>query len=201
MAMTILYPVGSHLYVNLTNRCPCSCTFCIRQSGDGAYGSDSLWLEHEPEMAEIRAAFSKYSLADYTEIVFCGYGEPTERLDVMLETAEYAKSLAGCPKIRLNTNGLSDKIHGVPTAERLKGLIDIVSVSLNAGTKDAYLAVTRPKWEDAFEAMQAFAVDCKQYVEKVMFTVVDVISAEEIAAAQALSDSLGIPLRVRPYDS
>lgn len=201
MAMTILYPVGSHLYVNLTNRCPCSCTFCIRQNGDGAYGSDSLWLEHEPEMAEIRAAFSKYSLADYTEIVFCGYGEPTERLDVMLETAEYAKTLAGCPKIRLNTNGLSDKIHGVPTAERLKGLIDIVSVSLNAGTKDAYLAVTRPKWEDAFEAMQAFAVDCKQYVEKVMFTVVDVISAEEISAAQALSDSLGIPLRVRPYDS
>ncbi len=201
MAMTILYPVGSHLYVNLTNRCPCSCTFCIRQNGDGAYGSDSLWLEHEPEMAEIRAAFSKYSLADYTEIVFCGYGEPTERLDVMLETAEYAKTLAGCPKIRLNTNGLSDKIHGVPTAERLKGLIDIVSVSLNAGTKDAYLAVTRPKWDDAFEAMQAFAVDCKQYVEKVMFTVVDVISAEEISAAQALSDSLGIPLRVRPYDS
>ncbi|MBR3679679.1 MAG: TIGR04100 family radical SAM protein [Oscillospiraceae bacterium] len=199
--MTILYPVGSHLYVNLTNRCPCSCTFCIRQNGDGAYGSDSLWLEHEPEMAEIRAAFSKYSLADYTEIVFCGYGEPTERLDVMLETAEYAKTLAGCPKIRLNTNGLSDKIHGVPTAERLKGLIDIVSVSLNAGTKDAYLAVTRPKWDDAFEAMQAFAVDCKQYVEKVMFTVVDVISAEEISAAQALSDSLGIPLRVRPYDS
>lgn len=201
MAMTILYPVGSHLYVNLTNRCPCSCTFCIRQNGDGAYGSDSLWLEHEPEMAEIRAAFSKYSLADYTEIVFCGYGEPTERLDVMLETAEYAKTLAGCPKIRLNTNGLSDKIYGVPTAERLKGLIDIVSVSLNAGTKDAYLAVTRPKWDDAFEAMQAFAVDCKQYVEKVMFTVVDVISAEEISAAQALSDSLGIPLRVRPYDS
>lgn len=201
MAMTILYPVGSHLYVNLTNRCPCSCTFCIRQNGDGAYGSDSLWLEHEPEMAEIRAAFSKYSLADYTEIVFCGYGEPTERLDVMLETAEYAKTLAGCPKIRLNTNGLSDKIHGLPTAERLKGLIDIVSVSLNAGTKDAYLAVTRPKWDDAFEAMQAFAVDCKQYVEKVMFTVVDVISAEEISAAQALSDSLGIPLRVRPYDS
>lgn len=201
MAMTILYPVGSHLYVNLTNQCPCSCTFCIRQNGDGAYGSDSLWLEHEPDMAEIREAFAKFTLSDYTELVFCGYGEPTERLDLLIRTAKYAKSLEGCPKLRLNTNGLSDKIHGEPTAAKLEGLLDTVSISLNAGTKDAYLAVTRPKWDDAFEALQAFALDCKQYVPNVMFTVVDVISKEEIDAAQALSDSLGIPLRVRPYDS
>lgn len=200
-SMTILYPVGQHLYVNLTNQCPCRCTFCIRQNGDGAYGSDSLWLAHEPTMEEIRAAFAAWNLADFTELVFCGYGEPTVRLDTLCETAAYAKSLPNCPPIRLNTNGLSDKIHGVPTAHRLKGLVDVVSVSLNAGTEAEYLAVTRPKWEDSFEAMQAFASACKQYVPRVMFTVVDVIPPAEIAAAQALADSLGIPLRVRPYDS
>lgn len=201
MAMTILYPVGEHLYVNLTNKCPCACTFCIRQNGDGAYGSDSLWLQHDPTLAEVKKAFEAWNLADFTELVFCGYGEPTEALEMLLLTAQYAKTLPGCPPVRLNTNGLSDLIHGKKTAYLLEGLVDTVSISLNAGTKQEYLAVTRPKWDTAFEAMQQFAVDCKPYVKKVMFTVVDVIPKEEIAAAQQVADSLGIPLRVRKYDS
>ena len=201
MAMTILYPVGQHLYVNLTNKCPCACTFCIRQNGDGAYGSDSLWLEHDPDLDEIKAAFAKWDLSQFTELVFCGYGEPTEALPMLLQTAAYAKTLPGCPPIRLNTNGLSDLIHGEPTAFNFAGLIDTVSISLNAGTEKAYMAVTRPKWDNAFEAMQKFAVDCKKYVPKVMFTVVDVIPQSEIEAAQAVADRLGIPLRVRKYDS
>lgn len=201
MAMTILYPVGEHLYVNLTNKCPCACTFCIRQNGDGAYGSDSLWLQHDPTLAEVKKAFEAWNLADFTELVFCGYGEPTEALEMLLLTAQYAKTLPGCPLVRLNTNGLSDLIHGKKTAYLLEGLVDTVSISLNAGTKQEYLAVTRPKWDNAFEAMQQFAVDCKPYVKKVMFTVVDVIPKEEIEAAQQVADSLGIPLRVRKYDS
>ena len=87
MAMTILYPVGEHLYVNLTNKCPCACTFCIRQNGDGAYGSDSLWLQHDPSLAEVKKAFEAWNLADFTELVFCGYGEPTEALEILLLTA------------------------------------------------------------------------------------------------------------------
>ena len=201
MAMTILYPVGEHLYVNLTNKCPCACTFCIRQNGDGAYGSDSLWLQHDPTIAEVKKAFEAWNLADFTELVFCGYGEPTEALEMLLLTAQYARTLPGCPPVRLNTNGLSDLIHGKKTAHLLEGLVDTVSISLNAGTKQEYLAVTRPKWDNAFEAMQQFAVDCKPYVKKVMFTVVDVIPKEEIEAAQQVADSLGIPLRVRKYDS
>ena len=201
MAMTILYPVGEHLYVNLTNKCPCACTFCIRQNGDGAYGSDSLWLQHDPTLAEVKKAFEAWNLADFTELVFCGYGEPTEALEILLLTAQYAKTLPGCPPVRLNTNGLSDLIHGKKTAQLLEGLIDTVSISLNAGTEKEYLAVTRPKWDNAFSAMQQFAVDCRQYVKQVMFTVVDVIPKEEIEAAQQVADSLGIPLRVRKYDS
>ena len=201
MAMTILYPVGQHLYVNLTNKCPCACTFCIRQNGDGAYGSDSLWLEHDPDLDEIKAAFAKWDLSQFTELVFCGYGEPTEALPMLLQTAAYAKTLPGCPPIRLNTNGLSDLIHGEPTASQFAGLLDTVSISLNAGTEKEYMAVTRPKWDNAFEAMQKFALDCKKYVPKVMFTVVDVIPQSEIEAAQAVADRLGIPLRVRKYDS
>lgn len=201
MSMTILYEVGNNLYVNLTNKCPCSCTFCIRNNGDGAYGSDSLWLEHDPEEHEILKEFEKYDLSRYNEIVFCGYGEPTMRLDVMLSVIRKLKENE-CPAIRLNTNGLSDLIHGEPTAHKLKGLVDTVSISLNAGTKEEYLKVTRPKYGDeSFEAMQKFASDCKNYVPSVILTVVDIIGKDQIAASQAVADKLGVKLRVRTYES
>ena len=199
-AMTILYTVGDKLYVNMTNRCPCRCTFCIRNNGDGAYGSDSLWLEREPTVDEIKAEFGKYTLSDFTEVVFCGYGEPMERADELAEIAAFIKENSDI-KIRLNTNGLGDRIQGRPTAEMLGGKIDIVSVSLNSCDREKYNAVTRPKWDDAFEAMLDFASDCKKYVPKVMFTVVDVISPEEIEGSRALAEKLGIELRVRTYDS
>lgn len=201
MAMTIVYEVGNNLYVNLTNKCPCSCTFCIRNNGDGAYGSDSLWLEHDPSDQEIIQALKEHNFKNYKEIVFCGYGEPTERLDCLTAAASFIKKNDG-PPIRLNTNGLADLIHGKPVAYKLQGLCDIVSISLNAGTKEEYLKVTRPSFGDkSFEAMQRFAIDRKKYVKTVIFTVVDVIGSEEITAAQEIADKLGIPLRVRKYES
>ena len=63
--MTILYTVGDKLYINLTNKCPCSCTFCIRQNGDGAYGSDSLWLDREPTVDEVLSELEKYDLTQF----------------------------------------------------------------------------------------------------------------------------------------
>ena len=67
-AMTISYEVGSNLYLNLTNKCPCSCTFCIRNHADGAYGSDPLWLAHEPTWDEIIMNLRKRDLKKYKEI-------------------------------------------------------------------------------------------------------------------------------------
>ena len=102
--------------------------------------------------------------------------------------------------IRINTNGLSDLIHGRKTAVDLKGLVDIVSVSLNAGTETEYLKVTRPKYgAAAYPAMQQFALDCKQYVPQVMFSVVDILPQPELDAAQQLADRLGIHLRIRQF--
>lgn len=196
----MLYTVGNKIYVNLTNRCPCACTFCIRQNGDGAYGSDSLWLEREPTVDEVIAEFGKYDISKYTEVVFCGYGEPMERAEDVAFIGRYIKENLGLP-VRLNTNGLGDKINDKPTAEMLEGAVDIVSISLNQCDKEKYNAVTRPKWEDGFDAMISFAADCKKYVPKVMFTVVDVIPPEDISRCKALAMSLGIELRVRPYDS
>lgn len=199
--MTILYDVGGKLYINLTNKCPCNCTFCIRNNGDGAYGSDSLWLEHEPSLDEVKAAFAKVDMSKYKEVVFCGYGEPMERVNEVIAVGEFVKANYGDVTVRLNTNGLGDKIHGVPTAKLLQGAVDIVSISLNSYCKEKYNEVTRPKWDDAFDAMLSFAADCKSYLPQVVFTVVDVIPPEDISRAKALAMSIGIPLRVREYEN
>lgn len=195
--MTILYTVGDGLYVNLTNLCPCDCTFCIRQNGPGAYGSDPLWLEHEPTYEEVIAAFDAFDLSAFKELVFCGYGEPMERPDLLLRVCSFVRGTSNIP-IRINTNGLSDLINGHPTAPMLDGLVDTVSISLNAPTAEEYLEVTRPCFgAPAFDAMLKFATECKKYVPEVLFTVVDVLAPADIEAAQRLADSLGIALRVR----
>ncbi len=199
--LTFVYAVHDNLYINLTNRCPCNCTFCIRQSGDGAYGSDSLWLEREPTCEEVLREFDKYDMSRFGEIVFCGYGEPTERAEDTAFIGRELKKRYPDKLIRLNTNGLSDKINGRPTANLFEGAVDIVSISLNSGNAEDYRKVTRPKWEDSFEAMLKFAAECKKYVPKVMFTVVDVISEREINESKALSEKMGIPLRIRSYDT
>ncbi len=200
-AMTIAYEVGDNLYLNLTNRCPCACTFCIRTLSDGAYGSDPLWLAHEPSQAEIIAALEHFDLAKYHEIVFCGFGEPTERLDVLRETATWLKA-HGAASVRLNTNGLADLLYAKPTAAALADVVDTVSISLNAGTKQAYLDVTRPKFgEKSFEAMQQYALDCKAYVPHVVMTVVDILPPDELETAKQLAQKLGISLRVRKFDN
>lgn len=201
-AMTISYEVGNNLYLNLTNKCPCSCTFCIRNSADGAYGSDPLWLEHEPTVSEIMTDLDKHDLTKYDEIVFCGYGEPTCRLDALLEVANELKSRPSCPLLRINTNGLSDLINEKSTAECICEALDIISISLNAGTEDEYMKVTRPKYSNAFEAMQKFTADCvKTGKAKVIMSVVDVIPQEQIDASRAIAEKLGAVLRVREFES
>lgn len=195
--MTILYDYKESLYINITNQCPCSCVFCIRKETDHVGNSDSLWLDHEPTLEEIKNEFKKIDLKKYNEIVFCGYGEPLVRINEVIEVAKYIRSISNI-KIRINTNGLSDLIHNKKTAVLLKDYIDSVSISLNAPNKTRYNEVTRPKFgEKAFDALLEFAVDCKKYIKEVNFSVVDEISDKEIEESQKLADKMNIELRVR----
>lgn len=195
--MTILYDYKESLYINITNQCPCSCVFCIRKETDHVGNSDSLWLDHEPTLEEIKDEFKKIDLKKYNEIVFCGYGEPLVRINEVIEVAKYIRSISDI-KIRINTNGLSDLIHNKKTAVLLKDYIDSVSISLNAPNKTRYNEVTRPKFgEKSFDALLEFAVDCKKYIKEVNFSVVDEISDEEIEESQKLADKMNIELRVR----
>ena len=200
--MTITYSGNTGIYVNMTNRCPCDCTFCLRQNGDSYFGSGSLWLPREPSVKEVCDSIDAWDLSKYGEIVFCGYGEPTERLYDLLEVARYIRSKSDI-KIRINTNGLSDLIWQKPTACELSGLIDAVSISLNATNKEEYLKTVRPKFGIAsYDAMLKFAKDCTACVPSVIMTVVDVVtSKEEQELAGKICESVGATLRIRPYEN
>lgn len=197
--MTILYEYENGLYVNLTNTCTCSCTFCIRLGHDGVGTADSLWLERDPSTEEVLAAFAQRDLSKYDEVVFCGYGEPTERLEQLIAACRYIRSVSDIP-IRINTNGLASLSHGKDVPPLLEGLIDTVSVSMNAPTEEEYLQVTQPCFgKGAFDAMLTFVRECKGRFPKVMVTAVDVITDDQAARCQALADELGVPFRLRTF--
>ena len=200
--MTITYQVRNGIYVNMTNRCPCACTFCLRANGDGVYGSDSLWLEREPSVEEICSSLDEWDLKKYDEVVFCGYGEPTERLDDLLKVAEYLKNKDFQVKTRINTNGLADLIWNGSVAHRLEGLIDSVSVSLNTDDPQEYLEVVRPRFgEGSYEAMKKFTADCARFVPEVVMTVVDqVTTPQQQENCREICRELGAVLRVRPFE-
>lgn len=202
--MVITYPLKSGLYVNLTNRCPCACTFCLRQNAPGVFGTDSLWLEREPTVDEIIESIESRNLDDFAELVFCGYGEPTERLDDLLAVARHVKEVRPRMLVRINTNGLSDLIHGEPTAVKLKGLVDTVSISLNTPDPEEYLKVCRPKFGlESWQAMLDFAKSCRDCVPDVVMTIVGspVTTPEVQEKCKAITDSLGVRLRIRPYET
>lgn len=200
--MTITYQVKNSIYVNMTNKCPCACTFCLRNNGDGVYGSDSLWLEREPGVEEVINDIDKWDVNAYDEVVFCGYGEPTERLDDLLEVAAHIKANYKTP-IRINTNGLSDLIWGEPTAVKMKGLIDTLSISLNTNDPKEYLDVVRPCFgEESYQAMLDFTKSAKPYVPNIVMTIVGepVTTPEVQADCKRITDELGVKLRIRPYE-
>lgn len=199
--MTVTYVVENALYINVTNRCTNNCEFCIRKNGDGAYGSDSLWLEREPTEEEILDSVFSRDLSTYSEIVFCGYGEPSIRLDTVVSVAKKIKEKHPI-KVRINTNGHSSLYHGYNTAPLYEGAFDCVSISLNTPSAERYDRICRPHYAGSHAAMLEFAEEVKKHVPSVMISVVkDFITPEELDECHKIADSLGVYLKVRDYIS
>ena len=191
---------GITCYVNSTNQCTCSCTFCLRQTKEMMEGN-TLWLKKEPSVEEIINEFEKYDLHDFKEIVFCGFGEPLIRHDDLMQVAKYLKQKRPDIKIRVNTNGLSSLYHKRDITSEFEGLLDTVSISLNASNKEEYLRLTRSRYGIAsFDEMLDFTKKCKAYVPHVVLTVVDINGQEEIEKCQKIADEIGVTLRVRPFE-
>lgn len=198
----VFYDYGGGLYVNMTNKCPCRCAFCIRDMVDSLGDADSLWLKREPSKEELMKMLKQQNLAAYDEIVFCGYGEPTERLDCLLAVCDYVKNdplLKEKLKMRLNTNGLSDLINDKPTAREFSGRLDAISISLNAPTAEKYNELCRPKFGiQSFDEILRFTEEVKQYVPDVTMSVVSgSISSQDIEECRKTAAKLGVKFRVR----
>lgn len=198
----VFYDYGGGLYVNMTNKSPCRCAFCIRDMVDSLGDADSLWLKREPSKEELMKMLKQQNLAAYDEIVFCGYGEPTERLDCLLAVCDYVKNdplLKGRLKTRLNTNGLSDFINDRPTAREFSGRLDAISISLNAPTAEKYNELCRPKFGiQSFDEILRFTQEVKQYVPDVTMSVVSgSISSQDVEECRKTAAKLGVKFRVR----
>ena len=203
--MTITYEYEDALYVNLTNRCNCNCEFCLRhgKAQGSIYTEDSLWLEHEPTRQEAMDSFLSRDVCSYREIVFCGYGEPTYRLDDILWLVDQLKARFGdkLPPVRIINNGNANLILGRDVCPELKGRIATVSISLNAITAQEYVALCHPvQGEAAYQAMLDFARESKQYVPHVILTIVDKDKTpEEIQTCKDIARDLGVKLRIRSF--
>ena len=196
----IIYTFEGSPYFNIANKCPCSCVFCVRDKKDVVGEAKKMWHDKQPEFADVKAAIDAFDWQDYNEAVFCGYGEPTNALDLLLEAAEYMKKTHPAVKLRLNTNGLSDLINGKPTAQLICKNIDSFSVSLNEMTSEKYDKITRNIFPGrAFDALLKFTGDCVKCGADVRMTVVDIISAEDIEKARKICESTGAKFRVREF--
>lgn len=191
--MVIAYPIHGSLYLNITNRCPNSCVFCIREGQTGM--GYNLWLEREPSTAEVINAIQDPS--SYREIVFCGYGEPLLRPEVVGEVSKWLKQWP--IQVRLNTNGLADLFLGYDVLPSLKGLIDVVSISLNADNAELYQKITGSSFGNtAFPAVLDFAKRSRDYIPKVILSVVDYPGVDP-EQAKLIADDMGVEFRIRKY--
>ncbi|MDF2838536.1 MAG: radical domain protein [Evtepia sp.] len=200
--MTITYEYGDGLYINLTNRCDCACVFCIRKNDSEAIFDHNLWLPQEPSREDALADILSWDLTQFSELVFCGYGEPTYRIDEILWICDRLReAVSNLPPIRLNTNGHGSLINERNIVPELAGRLDRISVSLNASTPTEYCAVTRPRaGMAAWDAMLEFVRESAKVVPEVVLTVVDYEkSSEELEACNQLATNLGVILRVRSY--
>lgn len=198
----IIYTLEGGTYFNITNKCPCNCTFCIRSKGPKVGEADNLWFYgKEPTLEDIFSAIHKYDFSSVNEVVFCGYGEPTERIEDLLAIVAKLRQINPAMKLRLNTNGLSDLIHGRSTAKEIGEAFDVVSVSLNDPDSDSYDKVTRNKFPTkAFPAMLKFTKECALYCKNVRMTVVDVIGEENIEKSRKIAEELGVEFYCRSFE-
>ncbi|MDI6871248.1 MAG: TatD family nuclease-associated radical SAM protein [Bacillota bacterium] len=191
----IAYRFKDALYLNITNRCTNDCTFCLRRHREGIAGQ-RLWLEAEPEAGAVLAEIG--DPAPYREVVFCGFGEPLLRLDVVKEVAAALRRTYPGLRLRVDTNGLANLVYGRNIVPELVGLIDAVSISLNAPTAGEYERLCRPSLPGAFEAVLDFTREAVRAVPEVTLTAV-ALPGLDLEACRRLAESLGARFRVRPF--
>ena len=196
MAQQISYPIGNRLYLSINDRCTLECAFCPKTQGSLKVHDFDLTMDHRPEVEEIIAAVG--DPARYDEVVFCGYGEPTLRLKVLLQVATYIKEHGG--RVRVNTDGLVNLVHKDDMLPQMGKVVDALSVSLNAQDEATYERHCRPNLPGSYQAMLRFLKEAPRYIPEVTATAIEGMEGVDIAACRRLAEGLGVRFRKRELD-
>jgi TatD family-associated radical SAM protein len=189
----ISYQIDNNLYLSITDRCTLECAFCPKTLGDMTVKGYDLSFDHRPTAEEIIASIDDPTR--YDEVVFCGYGEPTMRLNVLLEVARHVKKLGG--RVRVNTDGLSNLVHKHDTLPELGECVDALSVSLNGQNREVYDRHCRPNLPGSYEAMLDFLARAPEFIADVTATAIDGLEGVDIPACEAIAKRLGVKFRRR----
>ncbi|RMF86675.1 MAG: radical SAM protein [Nitrospirae bacterium] len=192
----IAYPIRGALYLNLTNACTLRCRFCPKHQGSWVVGGHPLELARGPAFEEVVAAVG--DPRPYREVVFCGLGEPTLRLGLLLRVADWLKG-QGVARVRLNTDGLANLVHGRDVTPELAGRIDAVSVSLNAQDEATYVRHCAPPLPGAYAACKAFIRAATAHVPEVVATALEGLPGVDVEACRRIAEGLGARYRRRTY--
>ena len=189
------YSLRGNRYLNVTSRCTLRCVFCPKFNGEWTVQDYRLRLhaEQEPDAAALLAAAGEPG--QYREVVFCGLGEPSLRLYTVLEVGAELRRRG--VRVRLNTDGLANLVHGRDVTPDLEDSVDAVSISLNAQDPEVYHKHCRPPQSDAYPAMLEFAERAKEFVPNVTLTAIDGLPGVDIDACRAVAERLEVGFRRR----
>lgn len=196
LPLPVAYSLNGNRYLNVTNRCTLRCAFCPKFNGSWNVRGHELRLRREPSAADLVDAVGDPQ--DYSEIVFCGLGEPLLALDRVLAAARALKEMGGY--IRINTDGLANLVQGRDITPALEGCVDALSISLNAQDEPIYDRHCRPPHPGCFQAVQDFARCARECVPEVTLTAIDGLEGVDIAACEAIAERLGVNFRRRLLD-
>lgn len=192
----IAYELHGNCYLNITSRCTLRCPFCPKHQKTWEVQEYDLRLKHEPSVEEVLAAVG--DVTRYKSIVFCGLGEPTQRLDALLAIARAVK--VGGAHVRVNTDGLANLIHGRDVTPEMAEVVDAVSISMNAQNAELYEQHTRPKRSGGFEAMLDFAHRAHEVGMDVTLTAIDGLAGVDVDTCERMARALGVKFRRRVLD-
>lgn len=193
---TVTYKIQDRLYINITDRCTLTCLFCPKQKGSYYVHNYDLQLNKRPHADSVIAQINDPRI--YKEIVFCGYGEPTLRLKTILEISKYIKSGGG--KVRINTDGLANRVNKRNVLSEMAGIVDTLSVSLTAQNRSVYERHCQPAFPGAYESVIEFLTEAPAYVPNVVATAISGLEDVDIEACEQIAKRLGVEFRARTLD-
>jgi TatD DNase family protein len=192
---TVSYVFGDNLYLNITNRCMMACPYCIKHKWANKFNGNNLKLEQEPSCEEVIESIGDPT--KYKEVIFCGYGDSLINVEAVKEIAKWIKEHGG--KVRINTAGLANRYHGKNILPELKGLVDVVSISLNGSNPKEHNMLNRPMFkEESFDEILKFAKKAKNYIPKVVITAVE-FPGFDVSKVEKLAKEIDVQFKARPY--